>query len=104
MSTLLTILGTAGIVAPTFYVLGAVMAKGAQADELADANEAYRQENDFANLNVKAKNDAITAHARAVDALATKQARIDRALACETPKAAHGVRKMARILRGEQGA
>lgn len=41
------------------------------------------------------------AHSRAADALATKQARIDRALAVETPKAAHGVRKMARILRGD---
>lgn len=41
------------------------------------------------------------AHARAADALATKQARIDRALSCETPKAAHGVKKMARILRGD---
>lgn len=30
------------------------------------------------------------------------QARIDRALACETPKAAHGVKKMAAILRGER--
>lgn len=46
--------------------------------------------------------DANAAHTRAADALATKQARIDRALACETPKAAHGVRKMARLLRGEE--
>lgn len=45
--------------------------------------------------------DHAAAHARAADALATKQARIDRALACETPKAAHGVRKMAAILRGD---
>lgn len=28
--------------------------------------------------------------------------RIERALACETPKAAYGVRKMAAILRGER--
>lgn len=40
--------------------------------------------------------------ARLSDALATKQARIDRALSCETPKAAHGVKKMAAILRGER--
>lgn len=45
---------------------------------------------------------AVAEHARATDALATKQARIDRALACETPKAAHGVKKMAAILRGER--
>lgn len=47
-----------------------------------------------------ASRDNAAAHARAADALATKQARIDRALACETPKAAHGVKKMAAILRG----
>lgn len=44
---------------------------------------------------------ALAEHTRAADALATKQARIDRALACETPKAAHGVKKMAAILRGD---
>ncbi len=36
------------------------------------------------------------------DASLAKQSRIDRALACETPKAAHGVKKMARLLRGEE--
>lgn len=45
---------------------------------------------------------ALTEHARLADACLAKQARIDRALACETPKAAHGVRKMARLLRGEE--
>lgn len=41
------------------------------------------------------------AHAHATDRGNTLQARIDRALSCETPKAAHGVKKMAAILRGE---
>ncbi len=31
----------------------------------------------------------------------SKQGWIDRALSCETPKAAHGVKKMAAILRGD---
>ena len=41
------------------------------------------------------------AHTRCADALTAKTARIERALAVETPKAAHGVKKMAAILRGE---
>lgn len=45
--------------------------------------------------------DNADAHTRASDALATQRARIERALAVETPKAAHGVKKMAAILRGE---
>lgn len=44
---------------------------------------------------------AVAEHERATDAMLAKQARIDRALAVETPKAAHGVRKMAAILRGD---
>lgn len=47
--------------------------------------------------------DAQDAHTRCSDALETARNRIERALTCETPKAAHGVRKMARLLRGEQG-
>jgi hypothetical protein len=46
--------------------------------------------------------EATKSHARATDRGNTLQARIDRALACETPKAAHGVKKMAAILRGER--
>lgn len=45
---------------------------------------------------------ALAEHARLADACLAKQARIDRALAVETPKAAHGVKKMAAILRGER--
>lgn len=41
------------------------------------------------------------AHSRCADALAAKNDRIERALECETPNAAHGVKKMARILRGD---
>ena len=47
------------------------------------------------------REEAKAEHARLADAMLAKQARIDRALACETPKAAHGVKKMARILRGD---
>ena len=42
------------------------------------------------------------AHTRCSDALETARNRIERALAVETPKAAHGVKKMARLLRGEE--
>lgn len=42
------------------------------------------------------------AHSRAADALLAAHTRINRALACETPNAAHGVRKMAAILRGQR--
>lgn len=45
--------------------------------------------------------EANTAHTRCADALTTKTDRIERALAVETPKAAHGVKKMAAILRGD---
>lgn len=46
--------------------------------------------------------DANAAHTRCSDALETARNRIERALAVETPKAAHGVKKMARLLRGEE--
>lgn len=42
------------------------------------------------------------AHTRCSDALETARNRIERALAVETPKAAHGVKKMARLLRGDE--
>lgn len=45
---------------------------------------------------------ADAAHTRCSDALETARNRIERALTVETPKAAHGVRKMARLLRGEE--
>lgn len=40
-------------------------------------------------------------HRLCTRAMKDQKARIDRALAVETPKAAHGVRKMAAILRGD---
>ena len=56
----------------------------------------------LANLNIaREAAEANASSARLADACLAKQARIDRALECETPKAAHGVRKMARILRGD---
>ena len=41
------------------------------------------------------------AHTRCADALAAKNDRIDRALACVTENSAHVGKKMARILRGD---
>jgi len=72
------------------------------AGKVADERQAYIDENDFANLNVKAKNDAISAHTRCADALAAKNDRIDRALECVTENSAHVGKKMAAILKGER--
>lgn len=69
--------------------------------KIADANRAWRDENDFANLNVGKKNEALLAHTRCADALTTKQSRIDRALEQVTPGANATVLRIARILRGE---
>lgn len=54
--------------------------------------------------NIEIAAELKSAHTRCSDALETARNRIERALAVETPKAAHGVKKMARLLRGEQGA
>lgn len=86
---MIEIAATTIIVAPLAFVAGAWWASRdsivpADVDDLGDAYYT-----------------AVTSHTRATDALNTSRARIDRALACETPKAAHGVRKMAAILRGE---
>ena len=45
--------------------------------------------------------DAEQAHQRVSDALATLRARVDRALAAETPGAAPAAKRLCRILRGE---
>jgi len=45
--------------------------------------------------------DAELAHQRVSDALATLRARVDRALAAETPNAAPAVKRICRMLRGE---
>lgn len=58
------------------YIIGAIMAGGGRAD-------------------------AEQAHARCADALATLRARVDRALAAETPAAAPAAKRLCRILRGE---
>jgi hypothetical protein len=46
--------------------------------------------------------DALDAHTRCADALATLRARVDRALAAETPGAAPAAKRICRILRGEE--
>lgn len=91
----LTAAATAGGIVGFFACAMMTMSK------VADADQSWRDENDFANLNREKKDEALLAHARATDRGNTLQARIDRALAVETPKAAHGVRKMAAILRGD---
>lgn len=45
--------------------------------------------------------DAHDQHSRCADALATLRARVDRALAAETPGAAPAAKRLCRILRGE---
>lgn len=59
------------------YIIGALMAGGGRAD-------------------------AEQAHQRVSDALATLRARVDRALAAETPGAAPAAKRLCRILRGEE--
>lgn len=68
----------------------------AMKERVAEHNEVHR-------LCTRAMKEQQAAHTRCSDALETARNRIERALTCETPKAAHGVKKMARILRGEQG-
>lgn len=89
------------------YFTCAAMTMGKVADTSALEGRIARQEAMIGTLvgkRIKAVKEAavaVDAHDRASDALATQRARIDRALAVETPKAAHGVKKMARILRGD---
>ena len=71
----LYIAGAAG--AAFGYIIGALMAGGGRAD-------------------------AEQAHQRVSDALATLRARVDRALAAETPGAAPAAKRLCRILRGEE--
>lgn len=57
----------------------------------------------LANLDIAQQAaDAISAHTRCADALAAKNDRIDRALACVTENSAHVGKKMAAILKGER--
>lgn len=75
--------------------VGALVGMGAMA-----AMTVSRMADDHAQAD--AINEALhAAHTRCSDALETARNRIERALTCETPKAAHGVRKMAAILRGD---
>lgn len=46
------------------------------AGKVADERQAYVDENDFANLNLAAKNEAQLAHARCADALTTTQRKL----------------------------
>lgn len=82
------------IAPPVFAMIGffacAVLTAGKVADQALDSDDL-----------AEAYYNAVTAHTRATDALQAKTDRIERALACETPNAAHGVKKMARILRGD---
>lgn len=55
-----------------------------------------------AALGAGATADAHDQHARSADALATLRARVDRALAAETPGAAPAAKRLCRILRGEE--
>lgn len=55
-----------------------------------------------AAVGAGATSDAIDAHRRVSDALATLRARVDSALAAETPSAAPAAKRICRILRGEE--
>ena len=98
----------------------AVMVQGSIADG-AEAMAGASQKIDDANATLKAVEDSLLgqirskanwvhraiaaekAHTRVTDALTAKQTRIDRALEQITPRANATVKRIARILRGEQG-
>ena len=80
MNTLMIVLGSAS--AGCF--IGIIIASVLRAGRESDAFEAMGD-----------------AHLRCADALATLRARVDRALAAETPGAAPAVKRLCRILRGE---
>lgn len=91
----LIISATVGAIAG--YGICAVMTVGRLADADAETEKAY----DALGREHLVAWNALKAHERCADALATKQARTDRALACETPGANATVKRMARILRGD---
>jgi hypothetical protein len=62
----------------------------------------YESEHGLFIATHKAYWDARSTIARQTDLIGQLQDKRDRALACETPNAAHGVKKMAAILRGER--
>jgi hypothetical protein len=53
-------------------------------------------------LRAGGNSDTLDAHDRCADALATLRARVDSALAAETPSAAPAAKRICRILRGEE--
>lgn len=100
------------IAPPVFAMIGffacAVLAVGKAVDagESADTLERI-EENLLAQIKDKQKwitraQGAEKAHTRVTDALAAKNDRIDRALACVTENSAHVGKKMAAILKGER--
>lgn len=72
------------------------------AGKLADVQDERNKPLIDASAAIEQSRDLHDAHTRCSDALETARNRIERALAVETPKAAHGVKKMARLLRGEE--
>ena len=94
---IIEILASASVGSMIGFGTCALLTAGKVGDGKSEADEnwaLYRQQSQL-------RAEADDAHARCADALNTKTDRIERALACETPKAAHGVRKMAAILRGD---
>ncbi|GGJ39668.1 hypothetical protein CDQ92_13260 [Sphingopyxis bauzanensis] len=96
---MIDLIAAAGIGGITVGALVYLAMKGKVEAADAETERAY----DAVGFEHLAAWNAREAHTRCSDALETARNRIERALSVETPKAAHGVRKMARILRGEQG-
>lgn len=79
------------------FLIGAIMSAGSLADDDAGTDGGWAMLVQQTHLRAETDN----AHARVSDALATKAARIDRALEQITPGANATVKRIASILRGD---
>ncbi len=88
--------------------VGAIIGFGAcavlTAGKVGDVTSDFLAEHDEALKRFSGEQDALDAHARCADALETARNRIERALEQITPGSNATVKRIARILRGEQGA
>lgn len=88
MNTLMIVLGSASAGCFIGIIIASMLRAGAAADDA----ELWKQSEATASKH----------HDRCADALATLRARVDRALAAETPGAAPAAKRLCRILRGEE--
>lgn len=99
---MIDLIAAAGIGGLIGFGTCAVLTMGKVSDVRADEYESAVHWQNMWKHALDTSIDNAAAHTRCSDALETARNRIERALAVETPKAAHGVKKMARLLRGEE--